>query len=97
MSTFNQHLRAARRLAILQLLAGAPTRSASSVTLHAALPSLGIASSRDDVATDLAWLREQDLAKLEQFDQAMIATLTGRGDDVAAGRATVPGVARPEP
>lgn len=97
MNTFNQHLREQRRLTILRLLAGVPSRSASSATLYSALPAMGVASSRDDVATDLAWLRDQDLVRFEQFDEAVIASLTGRGDDVAAGRAIVPGVARPEP
>ena len=44
---------------------------------------------------ELAWLAEQDLLKVEQLDRLQVATLTGRGQDVATGAATVPGVKRP--
>jgi len=47
--------------------------------------------------TDLAWLEEQGLVICQQPRAGWIVTLTSRGGDVAEGRASVPGVARPQP
>jgi repressor of nif and glnA expression len=48
--------------------------------------------SRDAVRTHMAWLSEQGLVQVEDLAGCHVATLTGRGDDVLNGRATVPGV-----
>jgi hypothetical protein len=61
---------------------------------------LGIVCSRDDVTTDLHWLRDQGLLRLEAVPEAPSVTvveITSRGDDVANGRAVVPGVRKPGP
>jgi hypothetical protein len=86
-----------RRLSILRLLAEAPENSLNDAILHTALGELGLASSRDQVKGDLAWLAEQGLLSTEAVGHLAVATLTPRGDDVAAGRATHPGVKRPSP
>ncbi|MRR33167.1 hypothetical protein EG829_00505 [bacterium] len=66
--------------------------------LHDIVRRYGLKCSRDCIRTQLAWLREQGLVTLEQVsDSCIIATLTGRGLDVANGEATVPGVKRPSP
>jgi hypothetical protein len=51
--------------------------------------------SRDLVVSHLTWLQEQALLTLENVGGIQVATLSARGEDVAAGRATVPGVKRP--
>ncbi|MNY08793.1 hypothetical protein D3C86_1416660 [compost metagenome] len=51
--------------------------------------------TRDRVKTLLAWLEEQGLVRIERLAQVQVAHLTGRGQDVAEGRATVPGIKKP--
>lgn len=100
MKSFAERHREDRRLVLLRLLSEQPGYRANSSNLHAGLYALGIAGSRDDVATDLAWLRDQDLLRLEQLpevDGLTIASITPRGRDVARGEAQVPGVRRPGP
>lgn len=96
--TFASHLREDRRLVLLRLLSEQKGYRANSSNLHAGLYNLGIVASHDDVTTDLAWLAEQGLVLLESLPEVpglTIATITSRGDDVALGRAVMPGVRRP--
>lgn len=86
-----------RRLAILCLLAQAPGTSANTYVLGCGLRAMGHNVSGDMVETDAAWLVEQGLATMEDLGQVRVLSLTQRGDDVAAGRAVVPGVKRPVP
>lgn len=98
--TFTDRLREDRRLVLLRLLSEQPGYRANSSNLHAGLYTLGIAASRDDVTTDLHWLRDQSLVVLEpvpEVPELLIASITARGDDVANGVAIVPGVRRPGP
>ena len=98
--TFPDRLREDRRLVLLRLLSEQPGYRANSSNLHAGLYSLGIAASRDDVTTDLHWLKDQSLVRLESLPEVpdlVIATITTRGEDVVNGIAIVPGVRRPGP
>ena len=65
--------------------------------VHALLKHLGHEVGRDKVKSDLAWLAEQELVTVEEIEEITVATLTGRGVDVAAGSVIVPGVKRPRP
>lgn len=97
---FADRLREDRRLVLLRLLSEQPGYRCNSSNLHAGLYGLAIAASRDDVATDLHWLRDMGLLTLEDVPEVpglTIATLSTRGDDVAKGQAIVPGVRRPGP
>lgn len=54
-----------------------------------------IKSSRDQIRTTLAWLKDQGLIKLKILDGGTyIAVATQAGNDVALGQCTVPGVKR---
>jgi len=95
---FAQRLREDRRLVLLRLLQEQPGYRTNTSILHAGLHHLGVASSRDDVRTDLAWLQEQGLVALsEAVPGVLVATLTARGSDVVSGQTLVPGVSRPSP
>lgn len=97
---FTESAREDRRLVLLKLLSEQIGYRANSSNLHAGLYKLGIVSSRDDVATELHWLRDQGLLRLEEVPEApglTVAEITIRGDDVAHGRAIVPGVRKPAP
>ncbi|WP_448680565.1 VpaChn25_0724 family phage protein [Pseudomonas nicosulfuronedens] len=96
MSTpYADFLRQDMRLVILRLLVEMPAYRANSSVLNAALDNFGHAISRDQVKTELAWLAEQGAVALEDIGPVVVATLTERGQDIAAGRARVPGIKRP--
>jgi hypothetical protein len=86
-----------QRLCLLAALAEAPAYAHNEHVLKRALEALGHAISSDRLHGHLAWLAEQDLIQIEPVAGVRIARLTQRGEDAAAGRATVPGVARPRP
>lgn len=86
------------RLAMLRLLAEAPGYALNSSILTDAVAALGLAATRDQVRSEIAWLAEQGLVTSDELPGGlMVATLTERGSDVASGRAHVPGVQRPTP
>lgn len=87
-----------RRLSLLLMLAETPGYSANAFLLRDAIDSIyGHSASVDLVRTDIAWLTEQQLVTSRSTGDVMLATLTARGADVAAGRAHVPGVKKPMP
>jgi hypothetical protein len=100
MKTFAERLREDRRLVILRLLSEQPQFRMNSSNLHAGLHHLAVAASRDDVLTDISWLRDQGLLQLNAVPEVaslFLCTLTVRGKDVADGAAQVPGISRPHP
>lgn len=98
MSGFPDFVRERRRLAVLELLAGAPGYSHNDGVLRAALRAVGHPVSADALRADLAWLAEQGLVEVQEAAAGVrVARLRERGEDVAAGRAGCPGVARPGP
>lgn len=86
-----------RRLVFLRLLVNAPAGKANTYVLATGLRSMGHDCSQDQAETDAAWLEEQGLLTVEELDNIRVVQLTPRGDDVAAGRAKVPGVKYPVP
>lgn len=100
MKTFADRLREDRRLVILRLLSEQPGYRMNSSNVHAGLQYLHVVSSRDDVITELYWLRDQGLLQLQQVpevEKLFLCELTSRGLDVVSGNCTVPGVSRPSP
>lgn len=83
-----------QRLVILRSLVECGD-SANESILQTCLQTYGHRVSRDAVRTHLAWLREQGLVSLTDVSGCYVAEITGRGDDVASGLATVPGVKKP--
>jgi len=87
-----------RRLVTLRILSRSNDYTTNEFRLKEELGTeYGHKVSSDVLHTDLAWLDEQGLVVAQQTSACWIATLTSRGDDVASGRAQVPGVARPKP
>ncbi|MBI1676041.1 ArsR family transcriptional regulator [Shewanella sp. DW31] len=87
----NEH----QRLVVLRLLTEAGAFALNESILQDGLNAYGLDISRDALLLQLAWLNEQGLIKTELVGKVTTATLTGRGQDVATGRAVVPGVKRP--
>lgn len=96
--SYQTTLSADRRLSLLLVLAQTPGYSANAFLLRDAIDGIyGHSASIDLVRGDIAWLTEQQLVTSRSTGDVMLATLTARGADVAAGRANVPGVKKPMP
>lgn len=93
MTMFNAHL----RLTLLRALAGAPKYTANSSILHGVATDFGLHATRDQIKTELAWLKEQGAVTTRDVESLVVATLTDRGLDVAEGNADMPGVQHPAP
>ena len=93
--SFNELLSQDRRLVILRFLNEDADRTLNTSILQDALDQIGHGCSRDCVETECAWLAEQGLVSVDRVGPVTVVRLTGRGQDVAEGRATVPGVKRP--
>ena len=86
------------RLCLLRLLHEAPGYEANNSILADGVVMFGLRVSRDVVNAELAWLDEQRLITLRKITANIsVAALTSRGQDVAEGKATVPGVKRRGP
>jgi repressor of nif and glnA expression len=83
-----------QRLVILRHLEET-TGTANDSVLQKVLDTWGHKISRDQMKTHLHWLQEQGLITIEPVMNTDVATITGRGHDVANGRANVPGVGVP--
>lgn len=95
---FKAHLAADRRLVVLRVLLDSTAYTTNEFMLHDVVGRLGHRVAMDTLRADLAWLAETaQLLKLETVAGVSIATLTQRGQDVAEGVATVPGVKKPRP
>lgn len=87
-----------RRLSILLVLESSPRYEANAHLVREMIERYyGHSASLDTVRADLAWLAEQGLAQVEELQGLPLARASGRGIDVALGRANCPGVKRPLP
>ena len=93
--SFENHLKEEMRLVLLRLLNELPSYRGNSSTLHSGLNHLGLSFSRDQVKTELYWLKEQGCIAVELDEDVMVVKLLTRGQDVALGHAKVPGIQRP--
>jgi Fe2+ or Zn2+ uptake regulation protein len=94
MNAYDQFNRKHRRLSILRILEGAPGYASNEAILHQMVNHFGITSTRDQVRSELAWLAEVGLVKIEDLGSLMMATITERGMDIAQGHAHHPDIAR---
>ncbi|EMH5077574.1 ArsR family transcriptional regulator [Salmonella enterica] len=83
-----------QRLVILRTLNDLNLEAGESI-IQDCLDAWGHRVSRDVVRTRLQWLAEQGLVTLETLHGYLVATLTGRGQDVVEDRVSVPGVKKP--
>jgi len=85
------------RLVILRALAEDAGYSHNEIILRDILAMMGHRVSGDVLRAQLQWLSEQGLVKTGNAGNLIVATLTDKGEDVAFGVATCPGVKRPRP
>ena len=93
---FNDLKTADMRLVMLRSIAD-DGYSLNESLLQAVLELYGHFVNRDRVRTEMRWLEEQGLVVIEDFAGVLVAKLTGRGGEVAEGRARIDGVKRPRP
>lgn len=94
--SFKDHLIEDMRLVVLRSLSEMPQYRLNSSVLHTFITRYGHSFSRDQLRTQLYWLVEQGLIKIEDdLGSVLVVKLTERGDDVAHGRITTHGVKRP--
>lgn len=92
---YTQILTEDRRLSILLILLQSMGYRANEYLLSSMLDNMAHRISADQLRSDLAWLQEQGLVEVETAHDIQVAQLTRRGQDVAQGRAVVPGIKRP--
>lgn len=97
MSAYQEHQSRHRRLSILRTLSEAPGYTGNDSLLAVVLNDFGIVSTRDQVRSELAWLRDHGFVTVKEPGGIMVATLTEAGGEVATGRRTDPGIAKPSP
>ncbi|MFU8924911.1 ArsR family transcriptional regulator [Acinetobacter puyangensis] len=94
--SFNNVLLEEMRLVLLRLLNEWASYRGNSSTLHSGLTHWGLDFSRDQVKTELHWLKDQGCVEIELDNpQVIVVKLTTRGQDVAEGRQRIPGIKRP--
>lgn len=95
---FQERVTQEARLVLLRCLTELPGYRANSSTLQNLLSSWAVQQTRDQVRTQLFWLKEQGLIEVEEeLKEVLVVKITPRGAEVASGLATVPGVQRPSP
>ncbi len=90
-NVMNEH----QRLSMLLALSAMNGYQTNDSMLQSACAAFGHNMSADKVRSHLSWLKEQDLVSLETNGNYTLAKLTGRGQDVAEGVSTCPGVKKP--
>lgn len=86
-----------QRLVLLQALAQDPDYRTNDLILATWLDETGMTLSADKLRTELTWLEEQGFVTLAALGTLTIATLTNRGLDIAQGKTSAAGIARPRP
>ena len=95
--SYSATLRQHARIAILRFLEDAPQYTLNVSMLTSQLPLIGIAFTRAQVVTELAWLKEQGLVETEETGAFIVAIATTRGVEIAQGIARHPEIQRPKP
>lgn len=96
MRDYSEHRRKHRRLSCLIGLAGSEQRRASDSELWEIVSDF-VPSTRDQIRTELLWLRDNGFVTLREIATILMATITEAGADMAAGRRTDPRIATPSP
>lgn len=95
--SYAETIRKHRRLAILRHLAECSDYTSNASILVDVLDGVGVTSTRDQVVTELAWLKENGFVTVEDRGFFVIAEATRSGVEIAQGRGTHPEIQRPSP
>jgi len=92
-NTINKH----RRLAILRHLEACVDYTSNASILVDVLDGVGVTSTRDQLVTELAWLKETGFVTYEDRSDFIVVEATRRGAEIARGLASHPEIQRPSP
>ena len=95
--SYSETIRKHRRLAILRHLEACVDYTSNASILVDVLDGVGVTSTRDQVITELAWLKENGFVAYEDRAEFIVVEATRRGVEIATGRATHPEIQRPSP
>lgn len=95
--SYADELREHARISILRMLEDAPKYTSNVSMMTDLLRRYGIHYSRDQVAGEVTWLKEQGLVTSEGMGGFIVVTATMRGVEAAQGIVVIPGVQRPRP
>ena len=90
-------IRKHRRLAILRHLEACQDYTSNASILTDVLQGVGVNSSRDQVITELTWLRDNGFVLYEDKADFVVVEATQSGVEIALGRATHAEIQRPSP
>ena len=97
MSNYKDTTRKHRRLAILRHLEGCQDYRSNGSILQDVLDGVGIPTTRSQVVTELAWLKENGFVTYEDNTTFLVAEATGSGVEIARGVARHDEIQRPAP
>lgn len=97
MSAYQEHQSRHRRLSILLTLSESPGYTGNDSYLCMVVNEFGIVSTRDQVRSELTWLRDHGFITSREVANTFVATMTEAGGEIAAARRTDPGIAKPSP
>lgn len=97
MSAYQKTVAKHRRLAILRHLEGCLEYTSNASILGDVLKGVGVNSTRDQIVTELAWLRETGMVTYDDSADFVVVTATVRGVEIATGLASHPDIQRPSP
>jgi len=92
---YDEITRKHRRLTILRGLADDPHQGLNESILHDLIELRGVPLTRDQVKTEIGWLREQGFLRSEDLGGHLICFITPDGMEVATGRRRHDGVKFP--
>jgi hypothetical protein len=96
-SAYQEYQSRHRRLSILRILAEAAGYTGNDSLLAMVVNEFGIVSTRDQLRSEISWLRDHGFVTAKDVSGIMVATLTEAGGEIAAGRRSDPGIAKPSP
>lgn len=97
MNDYGDYHRRHRRLAILRHLEAIPEYCGNASILQDVLRGVGLPATRDQVVTELTWLKEQGFVSYDEKADFLVVTATARGVEIARGLASHPDIQRPSP
>ncbi|MFE3838871.1 VpaChn25_0724 family phage protein [Pseudogemmobacter sonorensis] len=97
MTNYAEHIRRHRRLAILRHLEACSEYTSNVSILSDVLRGVGVQSTRSQVVTELAWLKENGFVTAIDHGDFVVATATVSGAEIARGVTTHPEIQRPQP
>lgn len=93
--SYSETLAKHRRLSILRHLEKSADYTSNVSIITDVLNGVGVTSTRDQVVTDLTWLRDNGFVTYQASGDFIVAEVTSRGVEIALGRTTHPDIQRP--